>query len=76
MSEPVRILTTCDDITADVVAEIESTVDWFDDEPSMPTEAFIDRLCDRYAKFDVTNYDNEAAREIMRIARTIRRNRT
>jgi hypothetical protein len=75
MTNP-RMLTTRADITADVVHEIESTVDWFDDEPTMPTEAFIDRLCDRYAEFDLANYDNEAAREIMRIARKIRRDRT
>ena len=71
-----RILVTAEDVTPDVRAVIPEAVDWFDDERSMPTEAFIDRLCDSYGSgWDIESYDNEAVRLIMRLAREERRGR-
>lgn len=71
-----RLLTEATDITPDIEQAVEETVDWFDGEP-MPTEAFIDRLCDTYADgWDIESYDNGAARKIMGLARKIRRERS
>lgn len=78
-----RVLVTEEDVTPEIEAFVEETVDWFDDERTMPTEEFIDRLCKTYggdgrgeADFDLDQYDNPAARKIMRIARRIRKERT
>lgn len=70
-----EILVTEDDVTPEIEKHIESAVEWFNDERSMPTEDFIDRLCKTYggSEYDLESYDNDAARKIMRIARRIRR---
>lgn len=70
-----RVLTTEDDVTSEIRECIAEAVDWFDDERSMPTEAFIDRLCDYAFGWDIESYDNEAVRLIMRLARAERRER-
>lgn len=71
-----RILETEADVTDDILASVDECVDWFDDERTMPTEEFIDRLCDSYgAGWDIESYDNPAVRKIMRRARQIRRER-
>lgn len=63
--------------------ELDEALDWFDDEPNMPTSDFLDRLFPRYggptdetgAELDLDSLDNEAARRIMRRARTLRKER-
>ena len=75
MSEP-RILVEAADVTPDIEAAIDQTVDWFEDSP-MPTAEFIDKLCDIYADgWDIESYDNAAVRKIMRIARDVKRERS
>jgi len=71
----ITILETADDVTPDVLARAEETVDWFDNEPTMPTEDFLDRMFRRDREYDLEEYDNPAARTIMRHARKIRRDR-
>lgn len=70
-----KVLLTAKDVTPEIERCIESAVEWFDDESTMPAEDFIDRLCNSYGgdDFDLESYDNEAARKILRIARRIRR---
>lgn len=72
-----RLLETVDDVTPDVLAAAEETLDWFDDEPRMSTEDFIDRLCAQPLAqgWDIEVYDNPAVRKIMRHARALRRER-
>ena len=71
------ILETADDVTADVLAEVEEAVEWFGDGEPMGTEALLDRLCPIYAAdgraYDVESFDNPAVRKIMRHARAVRR---
>jgi hypothetical protein len=69
-----RVLEIEADVTPDILASVEECVDWFDDERTMPTEAFVDRLCSAYSNgWDIESYDNPAVRKIMRRARQIRR---
>lgn len=72
-----KMLVTKEDVTEEILKCVENCVDWFDDEPTMGTQEFIDRLCKTYGgdDFDMGNYDNEAARYIMREARRIRKER-
>jgi hypothetical protein len=71
-----RVLVSADDVTPEIRALIPECVDWFDDEPAMPTEAFIDRFCDSYSGgWDIESYDCAATRLIMRLAREERRGR-
>lgn len=70
-----RILEAAEDVTdADLDAAVR-TLDWFEDEPRMPsTEDFIDALCKREASdFDIELLDCPAVRKIMRHARQARR---
>jgi hypothetical protein len=49
--------------------------DWFPDD-QIPTEDFIDRLCDNYLQaegFDIESYDCPAVRKLMRHARQAKR---
>jgi hypothetical protein len=71
------ILKTKDQADAFVSEElISEALDWFDGEPRMATEEFIDRLCNAYATgWDLESYDNEAARSIMKRARKMRKER-
>lgn len=77
-----RVLREAEDVTPEIEEFVRQTVDWFDDEPTMGTQEFIDRLCKTYGgsgesvdDFDLDNYDSPAARRIMRIARAERRER-
>lgn len=77
-----RILHDADDVTPEIEAHIRDCVDWFDGEPTMGQQEFIDRLCKSYGgsgenqdDFDLDSYDSPAARRIMRIARAERRER-
>lgn len=72
-----RVLETEADVTDAILALVDECVDWFDNEPTMPTEAFIDRLCATYGAitWDIESYDNPAVRKIMRRARGVRRER-
>ncbi len=75
MSE-LRILHDASDVTDTILWAAEETLDWFEGEP-MPTEAFIDRLCDDYGhEWDIENYDCPAVRKIMRHARKVRSERS
>ena len=66
-------------------AEIESAVDWFDGETSMPRDEFFDRLFSRYSgptcriegydEFDLDQLDNAAARRLIARARKNRKER-
>jgi len=71
----ILILREAEDVTKAILESVRECVEWFDDEPTMVTEDFIDRLCDSYGgdDFDIENYDNPAVRKIMREARAIRR---
>lgn len=70
-----KILRTEQDVTEEVLALAEETVDWFDDEPTMPTEDFIDRMFRNPTDCDIEDYNNGAAKKIMRHARKVRRER-
>lgn len=72
-----KILEAADDVTPEIEQHVRDTVDWFEDEPTMPTDEFIDRLCNTYGGegWDLESYDNPAARKIMRIARQEKRGR-
>ncbi len=72
-----KILETADDVTPDVEKWITFCVDWFDSEPTMGVQEFIDRFCETYGdgQFDIESYDNPAVRKIMRLAREDRRER-
>ncbi len=77
--EPYRELTTAADITEDIEEMIRDCVEgWFLDSPL--GEDFIDRLSDDYGAtanpltgetegWEILNYDNAAARKVLRIAR-------
>ena len=69
-----KTLETADDVTAEILSDVEDCVGFFEDEP-MGTEAFIDRLCKSYGsdQFDIESYDNPAVRKIMRHARAVKR---
>jgi hypothetical protein len=69
------VLVSADDVSPNIQALIPETVDWFDGERTMPTEAFIDRFCELADGWDIESYDNEAVRLIMRRAREERRGR-
>ena len=69
------ILCEAADVTPHILQCVEETVEWFDDEPSLSTEEFIDKLCDIYAgdNWDIEDYACPAVHKIMREARRIRR---
>jgi hypothetical protein len=62
---------------------LNNTVDWFDGQPTMPTDEFLDRLFPRHGhlydgdgrELDIDQLDNEAARRIMSRARKLRKER-
>lgn len=69
------ILFAADDVTNEILASVEDCVDWFEEGP-MPTEEFIDRLCQSYGDgWDIEAYDSPAVRKIMRVARQSKRDR-
>lgn len=63
--------------------DLNEALDWFDDEPKMPTDEYLDRLFPRYGglrdnqgrELDLDQLDNAAARRIMSRARSLRRER-
>lgn len=84
MNRTYRLLQTTEEVDALITdAELNSALDWFDDEPRMPTEDYLDRLFPKYggprdndgAELDLDHLDNEAARRIMKRARRLRRER-
>ena len=80
-----RNLRTADEVDRYITdADLDSAVDWFDGEPKMPTDEYLDRLFPRYGRgitdeagreLDMDSLDNEAARRIMSRARKLRRER-
>lgn len=63
--------------------DLNEALDWFDDEPRMATDEFLDRLFPRYGgprddqgrELDLDQMDNDAARRIMARARALRKER-
>ena len=68
-----KIVTTRKDVTPELLALAAETVEWFEDQPTMPTEDFLDRLFKHPTRWDLEDYDNDAARAIMQHARRVRR---
>lgn len=89
MSERLKILTTAEDVTEEILRQVESTVDWFPEGEPMPVDDFLDRLCrsssslefnletgkEEWVGWDIDNLDNPAVRKIMRHARAFRKER-
>lgn len=83
-TERYRELLTADEVDRFISDEaLNGALDWFDGEPRMSTEEYLDRLFPRYggivddegATLDLDQLDNEAARRIMSRARSLRRER-
>jgi len=79
-----RNLLTSEDVDETISDEmLNDALDWFDGEPKMPTDEFLDRLlpfhgCPRDSAgrmLDLDSFDNEAARRIMSRARRLRKER-
>jgi len=79
-----RMLQTAEEVDELITDEmLNSALDWFDDEPKMPTDEFLDRLFPRYGEkldpegreIDLDQLDNAAARRIMSRARKLRKER-
>jgi hypothetical protein len=84
MDKTYRLLQTAEEVDALITdADLDSALDWFDGEPRMPTDDFLDRLFPRYggptapdgAELDLDQLDNPAARRIMARARALRKER-
>lgn len=79
------MLQTAEDVDGLITDEqLDAALDWFEDEPKLPTSDFLDRLFPRYSgppgpdgydECDLDQMDNEAARRIMARARKLRRER-
>lgn len=72
----VELITSPDQVTPAVLADVAECVGWFDGEP-MGTEEFIDRLCKNYGqagdqRYEIERLDTTAVKMIMRHARRIR----
>ena len=81
---PYRRLETAEEVDEFITDEhLNSAIDWFDDQRSMPTDDFLDRLFPRYGsltdgdgrELDLDQLDNPAARRIMSRARKLRKER-
>ncbi len=79
-----RILETAEEVDEFISDDdLNSALDWFDDEPRMPIDDFLDRLFPRYGsindnegnELDLDQLDNPAARRIMARARKLRKER-
>jgi len=79
-----RNLQTADEVDRYLTDDdLNSALDWFDGEPKMPTDEYLDRLFPRYSNIrdeegnilDLDQLDNEAARRIMARARKLRKER-
>ena len=84
MSDQYRILQTAAEVDEFISDEhLNSALDWFDGEPKMATDDFLDRLFPRYSSLcdsdgrllDLDQMDNEAAKRIMLRARKLRKER-
>lgn len=80
------LLQTAEDVDTHITdEEIDEALAWFNDEPKMPAEEFMDRLFSKYGgpKFkgeeydevDLDQMDNDAARRLMSRARRMRKER-
>jgi hypothetical protein len=70
----IQIITTAEEANALVSDDlIDAALGWFEDERGIPSEEFIDRLCDSADGWDLDNYDNAAARRILERARKIKK---
>ena len=80
------LLQTAEDVDTHVGDDdINSALDWFDGEPKMGTEDFLDRLFGRYGgptfkgegydEVDLDQLDNQAAKRLMARARKLRKER-
>lgn len=79
-----RMLQTAEEVDELISDELlNGALDWFHDEPRMPTDEFLDRLFPRYGDIydpdgrplDLDQLDNAAARRIMARARKLRKER-
>jgi len=79
-----RMLQTADEVDEIITdAMLDEALDWFDDERSVPTDEYLDRLFPRHGaivdaegrEVDLDSLDNPAARRIMSRARKLRRER-
>lgn len=70
-----RILLNAEDVTPEMDAQIEDCLDWFQGEPRLSTEVFIDRFAKDYGgeDWDIESYGNPAANRIMKRARQLRK---
>lgn len=84
MTPTYRLLQTAEEVDQFLTDDdLNSALDWFDDEPKMGTEEFLDRLFPRYGgpsdsddnELDLDQLDNAAARRIMARARKLRKER-
>lgn len=71
-----RLITAAQDVNAHILVLVANCVeDWFPDDRPMPTDEFIDRLCEHYGfpeGWDIEKLDTPAVRKIMRHARQTR----
>lgn len=73
-----RVITNANDVSDHLLVLVANCVeDWFppENDGGLPTEGFIDRLCDYYLNpegVDMESYDSPASRKIMRHARRVR----
>jgi len=72
----IRIIAAADEVTPEMLAQVEDCLEWFDLEEPLPTEDFVDRLCNTYLIRDfgveLGDYDSPATRKFLREARKIR----
>jgi len=68
-----KILTTADDVTPEILEAAEQTSEWF--EGRIEWDEFIDKLATTYGPpdWDIEEYDNPAIRKIKRHVREYRR---
>jgi hypothetical protein len=70
----IRLLLQAQDVTDHILVLVANCVEDRFAEGPIPTEDFIDRLCDDYAEgWDIEILDSPAVRKIMRHARAVRR---
>lgn len=74
MTSGYRVLKEVADLPDGIDGMIEETLEWFADEPRLIGEEFIDKLCEVHGgdEWDVENYYDPAACEILKRARSMR----
>ena len=79
-----RNLTTAEEVDRYISDDdLDSAIDWFDEQRTMPADEFFDRLFPRYSSLsdetgailELDNMDNYAARRILSRARALRKAR-